>query len=73
MKKLCRWLIKNLFSHCLPAFHDLNTFISNEIYSLYKEKFPSIKNGLEVMIVFLIQFKVKFLIKQKTDFTQLKQ
>lgn len=39
---------ESIFLHCLPAFHDLNTFISNEIYSLYKEKFPSIKNGLEV-------------------------
>ena len=38
----------SIFLHCLPAFHDLKTFISNEIYTLYKEKFPSIKNGLEV-------------------------
>lgn len=38
----------SIFLHCLPAFHDLKTFISNDIYTLYKEKFPSIKNGLEV-------------------------
>jgi ornithine carbamoyltransferase len=34
-----------IYMHCLPAFHDLNTTIAQEVVKKYGKKYPYIKNG----------------------------
>ncbi|MDR3250000.1 MAG: ornithine carbamoyltransferase [Mycoplasmataceae bacterium] len=34
-----------IYMHCLPAFHDLNTTIAQDVVKKYGDKYPYIKNG----------------------------